>query len=162
MKSERRKAEKALARERKKVCFHCRKSNHKISECPELGDSNETGTGICFKCGSTEHTHFQCKVVRTQDFRYASCFICKEQGHIARQCPDNPRGLYPKGGGCKICGDVTHLKKDCPDLIAKKENDTVTLQTLDSNSLEVLDEDIHKNKHKSFEKKSTKKSVIKF
>lgn len=36
------------------------------------------------------------------------------QGHISRQCPDNPRGIYPKGGACKECGDVTHLKKDCP------------------------------------------------
>lgn len=36
------------------------------------------------------------------------------QGHIARQCPDNPKGLYPNGGCCKLCGDVTHLRKDCP------------------------------------------------
>jgi hypothetical protein len=36
------------------------------------------------------------------------------QGHIARQCPDNPKGLYPNGGNCKLCGDVTHLRKDCP------------------------------------------------
>lgn len=57
-----------------------------------------SGTGICFKCGSTEHTHFECKVVRGMDYNFATCFICKEQGHIAKQCPDNQRGLYPKGG----------------------------------------------------------------
>lgn len=56
-----------------------------------------TGSGICFKCGSAEHTHFECKVVRGQEFKFAQCFICNEQGHIARQCPDNARGLYPKG-----------------------------------------------------------------
>lgn len=32
------------------------------------------------------------------DYNFATCFICKEQGHIAKQCPDNQRGLYPKGG----------------------------------------------------------------
>ncbi|XP_044252757.1 zinc finger CCHC domain-containing protein 9-like [Tribolium madens] len=116
LKLERRKAEKAFAREKKKVCFNCRKSGHNLSECPELGKqiAESSGTGICFKCGSTEHTHFECKVVRGQEFKFAQCFICREQGHIARQCPDNARGLYPKGGACKVCGDVTHLKKDCP------------------------------------------------
>ncbi|XP_069699601.1 transcriptional regulator ATRX homolog [Periplaneta americana] len=163
MKMERRRAEKALARERKKVCFHCRKAGHFLSECPELGSSTESTTGICFKCGSTEHTHFQCKVTRSQDFRYAECFICKEQGHIARQCPDNPRGLYPKGGACKVCGDVTHLKKDCPDLIKEKEQQTITLGTLDSNSLEVLDEEVKERRNESSQhKQHLKKKTVKF
>lgn len=56
-----------------------------------------SGSGICFKCGSAEHTHYECKVVRGMDYKFAQCFICKEQGHISRQCPDNARGLYPKG-----------------------------------------------------------------
>ena len=30
-------------------------------------------------------------------YPYAKCFICKEIGHIARSCPDNPRGLFPNG-----------------------------------------------------------------
>jgi zinc finger CCHC domain-containing protein 9 len=123
LKLERRKAEKAFAREKKKVCFNCRKSGHNLSDCPELGKelAETSGTGICFKCGSTEHTHFECKVVRGQEFKYAQCFICQEQGHIARQCPDNARGLYPKGGACRVCGDVTHLKKDCPKFQAQQE-----------------------------------------
>jgi zinc finger CCHC domain-containing protein 9 len=162
MKRERRKAEKALVRERKKVCFHCRNSGHVLSQCPELGGPNESGTGICFKCGSTEHTHFQCQVVHGQDFRYAECFICKEQGHIARQCPDNPRGLYPKGGACKVCGDVTHLKKDCPSLIKEKEQQTVTLGTLDNNSLDVLEEELKETYHSSEQNFMKKKTVVKF
>ncbi|PSN52117.1 hypothetical protein C0J52_04315 [Blattella germanica] len=162
MKLERRRAEKALARERKKVCFHCRKSGHLLSECPELGNSNDAGTGVCFKCGSTEHTHFECKVVRGADYRFAECFICKEQGHISRQCPDNPRGLYPKGGACNVCGDVTHLKKDCPDLIAQKEGQTMTLETLNVNSVEVLDEDIQKSKTDKPGKNVNRKKTVKF
>lgn len=82
MKLERRRAEKVLSRMKKKLCFHCRKGGHNLSECPELAQKNDMGapsSGICFKCGSTEHTHFACKVVRTQDFKFAQCFICKEQ-----------------------------------------------------------------------------------
>lgn len=125
LKLERRKAEKALAREKKKVCFNCRESGHALSECPQLGNSREFETGICFKCGSTEHTHFECKVNRGDNYKFAQCFICKEQGHIARQCPDNSRGLYPKGGACNVCGDVTHLKKDCPKYQAEQQEQTL-------------------------------------
>ncbi|XP_011302353.1 hepatoma-derived growth factor-related protein 2-like [Fopius arisanus] len=129
MKLERRKAEKALTRVKKNVCFHCRKAGHNLSDCPELG-REEVVTGICFKCGSTEHTHFECKVTKKEEFGFAKCFICREQGHIAKQCPDNPKGLYPQGGACKICGDVTHLKKDCPDLVQEKEDSILTLGTI--------------------------------
>ena len=30
-------------------------------------------------------------------YPYAKCFICNETGHLSKQCPDNPRGLYPNG-----------------------------------------------------------------
>lgn len=158
LKLERRKAEKALARIRRCVCFHCRKAGHNLSDCPELG-SEQAATGICFKCGSTEHTHFECKVARPTEFRYATCFICREQGHIAKQCPDNPRGVYPQGGSCKVCGDITHLKKDCPDLITEKEESTITLNTITDGNIESLEES-----RKTFTEKDDKKSkkVIKF
>lgn len=156
---ERRKAEKTLAREKKKVCFHCRKAGHMLSECPDLNkDASTNGTGICFKCGSTEHTHFECKVTKGEEFKFASCFICREQGHIARQCPDNPKGLYPQGGGCRICGDVTHLKKDCPQLQQEKEDNAVFLKTISSGNLEI-DEDTDKVQAKPT---PVKNKVIKF
>ncbi|XP_034950298.1 probable ATP-dependent helicase PF08_0048 [Chelonus insularis] len=159
MKLERRKAEKALTRVKKNVCFHCRKAGHVLSDCPELG-REEAATGICFKCGSTEHTHFECKVNKKEEFRFATCFICREQGHIAKQCPDNPKGLYPQGGACKICGDVTHLKKDCPDLVKEKEDNTLTLDTIRDNAIESLDgaEEIKKPENIS----KTKNKIVKF
>nr|XP_013189832.1 unnamed protein product [Amyelois transitella] len=135
MKLERRRAEKALARVRKEVCYNCRKGGHNLSDCPDLKSKIpgvEAGEGICFKCGSTEHRQFECKVQRDKEFRFATCFICKEPGHIARQCPDNPKGLYPNGGCCKLCGDVTHLRKDCHTVTDKKEEKNIKLSTLDS------------------------------
>ncbi|XP_075980017.1 uncharacterized protein LOC142979138 [Anticarsia gemmatalis] len=135
MKLERRRAEKALARVKRDVCYNCRKGGHVLSDCPELKSKipgADGADGVCFKCGSTEHRQFECKVQRDKEFRFATCFICKEPGHIARQCPDNPKGLYPNGGNCKLCGDVTHLRKDCPTVMDKKEGSTVKLQTLDS------------------------------
>lgn len=140
MKLERRKAEKALAREKKKVCYHCRKAGHMLSECPELNTQIDfTSSGICFKCGSTEHTHFECKVTKGEEYKFASCFICREQGHIAKQCPDNPKGLYPQGGACKVCGDVTHLKKDCPRE-QKERDDALFLKTISGDNLEIIEE----------------------
>lgn len=162
LKLERRRAEKALTRERKKVCLNCRKGGHSLADCPKMSESNKDAipTGICYKCGSTEHTHFECKVVKNpNDFKFATCFICKEQGHISRQCPDNARGLYPKGGACKLCGDVTHLKKDCPTHVAKQEADNFVLDTIGGgDDLEELDS--RWKPHRNFKPKS--KKVIRF
>lgn len=155
LKLERRKAEKALVRERKNVCYRCRKSGHNFSECPET----DGALGYCFKCGSTEHTHSACKVNRGEDYRYAQCFLCKEQGHIAKQCPDNPRGLYPKGGACHLCGDVTHFKKDCPKNVEDKEKNTVTVKTFNKNFVEALDEELNS---KARTKKMTKNKIVNF
>lgn len=158
LKLERRKAEKALSREKKNVCFNCRKSGHMLSECPNL-NKDVSGTGICFKCGSTEHTHFECKVVRNQEFKFATCFICKEQGHISRQCPDNARGLYPKGGACNLCGDVTHLKKDCPKFQREQESNNIYAEKINRDNIEALDDECHT---KVDVKKTLPNKIIKF
>lgn len=82
MKLERRRAEKALARLKRDVCYNCRKGGHNLSDCPELKSKipgADGAEGVCFKCGSTEHRQFECKVQRDKEFRFATCFICKEQ-----------------------------------------------------------------------------------
>lgn len=28
--------------------------------------------------------------------KFALCFICKERGHLSKNCPKNTRGIYPK------------------------------------------------------------------
>ena len=44
------------------LCFNCRSAGHKLSECPEIQKDVEQGTGICFKCGSTEHSSAKCNL----------------------------------------------------------------------------------------------------
>ena len=59
------------------------------------------------------------KQKREGAYSFANCFICKQDGHLAKTCPDNPKGLYPKGGGCVFCGSVEHLKRDCKRKVEK-------------------------------------------
>lgn len=160
IKKERRNAEKSLARLKKKVCFNCRKGGHTLSACPKLMDNGAqvVGNGICYKCGSTEHTHFQCKVNSGQSYKFATCFICKQEGHISRQCPDNPRGIYPTGGGCRLCGDVTHFRRECPTL--QKKSNKITVGFIDED-IETLDDKPERPVFKNTNNKKQNK-IVKF
>ncbi|XP_043918527.1 zinc finger CCHC domain-containing protein 9 [Protopterus annectens] len=100
------------------LCFHCRKPGHGVADCKEVQQDHEMGTGICYRCGSTEHDVIKCKAKvdpALGEFPYAKCFICGEIGHLSRSCPDNPKGLYAEGGCCRLCGSVEHFQKDCPE-----------------------------------------------
>ncbi|NXD28259.1 ZCHC9 protein, partial [Spelaeornis formosus] len=120
-KDRRRESRRLRRQERKKnamVCFHCREPGHGVADCPAVLESQDMGTGICYRCGSTEHDLSKCRAradPAAGPFPYAKCFICGEMGHLSRSCPDNPKGLYAEGGGCRLCGSVEHFKKDCPE-----------------------------------------------
>ncbi|XP_076465777.1 uncharacterized protein LOC143297356 [Babylonia areolata] len=121
-------------RETKKRCFKCRLPGHRVEECM-MGDTNSLGTGICYRCGSTEHKASLCKAKGPKDaMPYASCYVCGKQGHLARSCPDNPRGLYPSGGGCRTCGSVEHFQRDCPEYLAKQGIGSQKLSTISEGS----------------------------
>ncbi|NXN23751.1 ZCHC9 protein, partial [Nycticryphes semicollaris] len=131
LKKDKRREDRRLKRqERKKnamVCFHCREPGHGVADCPAVLESQDMGTGICYRCGSTEHDIGKCKAKvdpAVGAFPYAKCFICGEMGHLSRSCPDNPKGLYAEGGCCKLCGSVEHFRKDCPE---KQNADQVTV-----------------------------------
>ena len=146
LKRERRRAEKSLARSKKLVCFNCRQPGHVLADCPSTAnikvEDMPAAAGHCFKCGSLEHSSKDCKskLKRENAYRFAVCFICKQEGHLAKACPDNPKGLYPNGGGCVFCGSVEHLKRDCPRKVEKDVKQGVRVGMMDSHSQGLEDE----------------------
>jgi len=171
IKKERRNAENELARFKKKVCLNCRKEGHWLAQCPlasndgivQKSKNNEElkpNSGLCFKCGSLEHTSKECKskLKGENAFRFAVCFICKEQGHLAKACPDNPKGLYPNGGGCVFCGSVEHLKADCVRKVEKDRKSTVWADTIGDN----IEEERDFTDKKPTKKIKEKKKIITF
>ncbi|KAJ3405730.1 hypothetical protein HDV05_006358 [Chytridiales sp. JEL 0842] len=133
-------------KEKKMTCFLCRNKGHSIKFCPKANTTDiptnpkdalekdlegSVVEGICYRCGSTEHKLAECKKKANSDnpYPFATCFICKQQGHISGHCPENDRGLYPNGGGCRFCGSVRHLAKDCKP--SSSETGVTVLGTMD-------------------------------
>ncbi|CAG8479416.1 4027_t:CDS:2 [Scutellospora calospora] len=122
--SEKRRLRRIKGRLNTTICFGCRQVGHSVRDCPT---AKEQGIGICFTCGSAEHTSKSCKksVKLGDKYKYAKCFVCNEQGHLSGQCPKNEKGLYPNGGACRFCGKVDHFAKDCT--LKKEEVGTVVV-----------------------------------
>ncbi len=112
--------------------FRMPRHGHSAKDCPNALDAQSIAlksdradapmvgrdaVGICFRCGSTEHTLSKCRkpALKHDELPYATCFICHAKGHLSSKCPNNAgRGVYPEGGSCKLCSSVEHLAKDCP------------------------------------------------
>lgn len=116
--------------DRHAVCFQCRQRGHTVAHCPG-GAASKTGaaattttttTSCCYKCGSTEHSLARCPKRGDNDgsLPFATCFVCRESGHLASQCHQNSKGIYVNGGCCKECGSNRHRVTDCPERMAKK------------------------------------------
>jgi hypothetical protein len=54
---------------------------------------------------------------------YATCFICKQQGHLSSRCPKSSHGLYPNGGCCHVCNSKDHRYRDCPDRLKTEDGE---------------------------------------
>ncbi|KAG4083121.1 hypothetical protein H8356DRAFT_968509, partial [Neocallimastix lanati (nom. inval.)] len=146
-------------------CFFCRKRGHSVANCKDRlkvegeGDgTNKNGTGICFRCGSTEHTLKNCKAPENV-LPYAQCYVCNQKGHLASQCSQNEKGLYPNGGCCKYCGSVRHLAKDC-DPANKKENELIEIGTIDDANQGGDDDDVFTALKRIQDEKDMKKKAI--
>lgn len=61
------------------------------------------------------HTTLKCSLYYwiSGKFPYAKCFICGETGHLSKQCPDNPKGLYPMGkkNSSKYSCNIAYFRK---------------------------------------------------
>jgi zinc finger CCHC domain-containing protein 9 len=104
----------------KLYCLGCRGKGHVIKDCKK---SKSNTIGMCFNCGSTEHTLHSCKEKKDKSGKlpFAECFVCGQKGHLSGQCSQNEHGIYPKGGCCKICSSKFHLASQCPDLGSSKD-----------------------------------------
>ncbi|KAJ3302009.1 hypothetical protein HDV03_005485 [Kappamyces sp. JEL0829] len=136
-----RRSRKQKAKERKMECFLCRQKGHSISNCPR-NTSGEAATddalvdvatvgSICYRCGSLEHILQKCdqKPDPKNPLPFSTCFVCKQKGHLAGQCPENERGVYPNGGSCKYCGSVRHLAHECKPM--QQDQGQIMLGTMD-------------------------------
>ena len=101
------------------ICLGCRKRGHFLKDCPKVNRNAlaDNVVDMCFNCGLSGHALRHCSKPKSRDgsLPFAKCFICMKLGHISKDCPENPNGLYPNGGCCHICLQKTHLVRDCPE-----------------------------------------------
>ena len=105
------------------------------------------------------HTDLQsASFARRRDIWLKYDYFDSVEIHFQMQaCPDNPKGLYPKGGGCVFCGSVEHLKRDCPRKVEKDLAQGVRVGTIGND----LEEEpmMHVGKIKKIQQKKVSKVV---
>ena len=110
--------EKPLSQKKKhSYCIICKEKGHYAETCRQTKAKThlkELEKHICFNCGKDDHSIHTCPEPRGKNLPFATCFFCKERGHLSRDCPKNEQGIYHKGGSCFECGSVRHLAKECP------------------------------------------------
>lgn len=114
-------------------------------------------TIICYNCGSNEHSLKNCQKPRPSDgsMPFATCFVCKQSGHLSSACDQNLTGIYPQGGGCRTCGSVMHLQRDCKIYLAKQEEEREKEEIAKVNSKkDEVDDELGGNTNFSTEHKS--------
>eukprot|EP01114_Cavostelium_apophysatum_P017577 TRINITY_DN5260_c0_g1_i1.p1 TRINITY_DN5260_c0_g1~~TRINITY_DN5260_c0_g1_i1.p1 ORF type:complete len:239 (+),score=37.91 TRINITY_DN5260_c0_g1_i1:111-827(+) len=125
-------------KDRHKVCFNCRKTGHRVQDCPDAPGNKTT----CYNCGG-EHRLRDCPEPKEGGLKFATCFICSEVGHIASKCPKSDHGIYINGGACRFCQGVDHLARDCP----VKVDQAVERKKSRTNHLGGDDDDIDRNQN---------------
>lgn len=171
-----------------KVCFNCRKKGHTVAYCPQVTPDSKYGQNskakICYKCGSSDHPLKKCPKLTAEEKKmssrdkmdyhrmvlpFATCFICKQIGHLSSQCKENENGVYVKGGCCKTCGSKMHLSYMCPELNKEKSDSGDNDKNEDDQSAgdveEFLEEDeakIEVTRMEEEKSKPKKKKVVNF
>jgi len=115
---DKKKAQSKTQRHKHDYCIICKTQGHVAEDCREgktdPSMAQELGRHMCFNCGKTDHSIHTCPEERGRTLKFATCFYCKEKGHLSRDCPQNEQGIYHKGGSCFECGSKRHLAKECP------------------------------------------------
>ena len=164
------------------ICLNCKKKGHMLKDCPlgvvptKVDDSKAITSNeickpiidikrqICYNCGKYDHALRTCKLPRNPNgiLPFATCFICKQSGHISRDCKENPNGCYPNGGCCLVCSSKYHFAKDCPDKVnlPKPTSDNMNTILHISNHSTNKSDDVEENEpmESSSSSKSHKKS----
>ncbi|PIA54164.1 hypothetical protein AQUCO_00900609v1 [Aquilegia coerulea] len=82
------------------TCYGCGEEGHNVANCSKRRKKP------CFICGSFEHGIRNCS--QGQD-----CFICKNRGHRAKDCPEKHQVNAQENKICLRCGDFGHLMFSC-------------------------------------------------